>query len=140
MNVLVIGFLYYPTISSPQSRLSLAIWKEFARADPKEAAHQAPPEPQFRGTGILFRSRQDMLRLREADGAHATVPPGVLLFLVEALCVTRLHPDLLQERLPGMAMETTWLSERTDLTVYLRTMLHRISYRIEGFLLDNRSS
>lgn len=56
------------------------------------------------------------------------------------LCVTRLHPDLLQERLPGMAMETTWLCERNGPNSIPPNQLHRISYRIEGFLLDNRSS
>ena len=86
MNVLVIGFLYYQQYLHRSPDLSLAIWKEFARADPPKRLHiKRPPEPQFRGTGIPVRSRQDILRLREADGAHATVPPGVLLFWFEAV-------------------------------------------------------
>lgn len=56
------------------------------------------------------------------------------------LCVTRLHPDLLQERMPGLAVETAWLSERCGPSNIPPNQLHRISQRIGAFLLGKKSA
>lgn len=58
----------------------------------------------------------------------------------KALCVTRLHPDLLQERMPGISAECTWLSERCGPNNIPPNQLHRISQRISGFLLGKKNA
>lgn len=58
----------------------------------------------------------------------------------KTLCVTRLHPDLLQERMPGITVESTWLSERCGANSIPPNQLHRISQRIGGFLLGKKNA
>lgn len=58
----------------------------------------------------------------------------------KALCVTRLHPDLLQERLPGVTVETTWLSERFGDGNIPPSQLQRISQRIASFLFGKKNA
>lgn len=58
----------------------------------------------------------------------------------DTLCVTRLHPDLLQERMPGGSMETVWLSERTGINNISPGQLHRILHRIGAFLMGKKNA
>jgi hypothetical protein len=57
-----------------------------------------------------------------------------------SLCLTRLHPDLLQEKLPGMTVESSWLSERPGSSNIPPNQLHRISQRIGTFLLGKKNA
>ncbi|MBI0584169.1 MAG: DUF835 domain-containing protein [Methanomassiliicoccus sp.] len=56
------------------------------------------------------------------------------------LCVTRLHPDLLQERMPGKCVESAWLSERVGTANIHPNQLHRIAQRIGTFLIGKRNA
>ncbi|MDW5562610.1 MAG: DUF835 domain-containing protein [Methanomassiliicoccus sp.] len=58
----------------------------------------------------------------------------------KTLCVTRLHPDLLQERMPGMTVESAWLSERYGINNIPPNQLQRISQRIGSFLLGKKNA
>jgi hypothetical protein len=58
----------------------------------------------------------------------------------KTLCVTRLHPDLLQEQMPGVPMESTWLSERPGASNIPPNQLHRIAQRIGTFLLGKKNA
>jgi hypothetical protein len=58
----------------------------------------------------------------------------------KALCVTRLHPDLLQEQMPGVSLECAWLSERPGAANIPPNQLHRISQRVSTFLMGKRNA
>ena len=55
------------------------------------------------------------------------------------MCVSRTHPDLLRERLPGSEIEAIWLSERSGDNNISPDQLHRILHRIEHFLMQSKN-
>jgi hypothetical protein len=58
----------------------------------------------------------------------------------KTLCVTRLHPDLLQEHMPGMAVESIWLSERNGANNISPNQLQKISQRISSFFFGKKNA
>lgn len=56
------------------------------------------------------------------------------------LCISRMHPDLLRERLPRGNMEYIWLSERNGNNNISPSQLHRVLQRIGAFLLGNKNA
>jgi hypothetical protein len=56
------------------------------------------------------------------------------------LCITRLHPDLLQERIPGRTVDSVWLSERVGQNNIPPNQLHRINQRMASFLIGKKSA
>jgi hypothetical protein len=56
------------------------------------------------------------------------------------LCVSRTHPDLLRERLPGSKIEAFWLSERSGDNNISPDQLHKILHRINHFLMDTENA
>lgn len=58
----------------------------------------------------------------------------------KTLCVTRLHPDLLKEHVPGMAFESIWLSERYGTNNIPPNQLQKIQQRIGSFLIGKRNA
>lgn len=58
----------------------------------------------------------------------------------KSLCLTRLHPDLLQEKMPGITLESSWLSERPGVNNIPPNQLHRLSQRISSFLLGKKNA
>jgi hypothetical protein len=57
-----------------------------------------------------------------------------------SLCITRLHPDLLSERMPGRTMDSVWLSERNGANNISPNQLHRITQRIASFLIGKKNA
>ena len=56
------------------------------------------------------------------------------------LCVSRTHPDLLRERIPGCRIEAIWLSERIGDNNISPDQLHKILHRISNFLIENENA
>jgi len=56
------------------------------------------------------------------------------------MCVSRTHPDLLRERIPGSEIEAIWLSERSGDNNISPDQLHRILHRIEHFLMQSKNA
>jgi hypothetical protein len=54
------------------------------------------------------------------------------------LCVSRLHPDLIRERMQSGTMEHIWLSERSGDNNISPSQLHRVLQRIGSFLLGRK--
>jgi hypothetical protein len=56
------------------------------------------------------------------------------------LCISRMHPDLLRERMPGRCPESIWLSERNGANNNAPDQLHRIVNRISAFLIGKKDA
>ncbi len=56
------------------------------------------------------------------------------------MCVSRMHPDLLHERMPDQSLESIWLSERNGANNIPPDQLHRVINRIDGFLIGKKNA
>lgn len=56
------------------------------------------------------------------------------------LCISRLHPDLIQERWPGKHPKYVWLSERSGLNNLAPKQLHQLGQRISAFIKADHKS
>ncbi len=56
------------------------------------------------------------------------------------LCVSRTHPDLLREKIPGSRIEAIWLSERSGDNNISPDQLHKLLHRICDFLMENKNA
>jgi hypothetical protein len=56
------------------------------------------------------------------------------------MCISRMHPDLIQERMPGKNIESIWLSERNGANNIPPDQLNRVINRISGFLIGKKNS
>ncbi len=56
------------------------------------------------------------------------------------LCVSRLHPDMIRERLPADGVSAIWLSERPGSVNVAPSELTRLVQKVIGFTRDNERS
>jgi len=56
------------------------------------------------------------------------------------LCISRMHPELLQERLAGGCQEALWLSERNGANNIAPDQLGRIINRVDGYLVGKKNA
>jgi hypothetical protein len=57
-----------------------------------------------------------------------------------AICVSRMHPDVLHERLPTENVESIWLSERNGANNIPPDQLNRVINRIDTFLMGKKDA
>ncbi len=56
------------------------------------------------------------------------------------MCVSRMHPDILYERLPDKKVESIWLSERNGANNISPDQLNRVINRIGSFLMGKKNA
>lgn len=56
------------------------------------------------------------------------------------MCVSRTHPDHLNERVPNKGIESIWLSERSGTNNISPEQLNRVINRIGGFLMGKKKA
>ncbi|WP_026068766.1 DUF835 domain-containing protein [Methanomassiliicoccus luminyensis] len=56
----------------------------------------------------------------------------------KVMCVTRMHPDLMQGRWPGKRVEALWLSERNGPNNVPPDQLGHIAQRVSSFLMGKK--
>lgn len=58
----------------------------------------------------------------------------------KVMCITRMHPDLMQGRWPGKRVEALWLSERNGPNNVPPDQLAHIAQRVNSFLMGKKRS
>jgi Protein of unknown function (DUF835) len=56
------------------------------------------------------------------------------------MCISRMHPEHLHERMPDKSIESIWLSERNGANNISPDQLNRIINRIGGFLMGKKNA